>query len=76
MSSDDGMIKGVPNAVGTFVVTIIATDSFGLSCQMTFTIIVANEIPLSVLNPPANLEIMSGYFFKYQMEKRIFWDFE
>lgn len=76
MSNDDGMIKGVPDAVGTSVATIIATDEFGLSCQMTYTITVIDEVDLIVLNPPKNLEITSGYFFKYQMEKRIFWDFE
>jgi len=76
MSNDDGMIKGVSDTVGTSVVTIIATDSFGLSCQMPFTITVTNEFDLTVLNPPQNLEITSGYFFKYQMEKRIFTDIE
>ena len=43
---------------------------------MTYTINVLYEEDLIVLNPPQNLEITSGYFFKYQMEKRIFWDLE
>ncbi len=65
MSAEDGTIKGVSDTVGTSVATIIGTDMYGLSCQMTFTITVTNEFDLTVLNPPKDLGITSGYFFKY-----------
>lgn len=52
MSNDDGMIKGVADTVGTNVITIVASDAYGLTCQMTFTISVKNEEDLVVLTHP------------------------
>jgi hypothetical protein len=41
---------------------------------MNFILTVLAVIPVSVLNHPQNLRIRSGYFFKHELEKRIFQD--
>ena len=46
MSIDSGMIFGVPPNAGTDTVTVVAEDSYGLTCTMTFIIIANPLLPI------------------------------
>jgi hypothetical protein len=75
MDQSNGFIVGVSNfPQAATTLTIQAFDSYGVTCSMNFILTVLAVIPVSVLNHPKNLRIRSGYFFKHELEKRIFQD--